>query len=105
MNLTVTGRHLEITPAIRDYAAKRLSKLPKYFDRLRSIDVIATCHNHNRYEIEVKAVADRAEPFLAKVQSNDLYACIDQAVDKLERQLTDHKEMVRRRKGKTSMAG
>ena len=41
---------------------------------------------------------ERHKPFVAKQQGEDLYACIDDVTDKLERQLTDHKERLRNRK-------
>ena len=40
MEIVVTGRHMDITPAIREYATEKVSKLPRYFDRIQSIEVI-----------------------------------------------------------------
>lgn len=105
MDITITGRHLEITPAIRDYAEKRVGKLSRYYNRLQGITVVADKSDPRHYEVEIKITADRTEPFISKVQAEDLYAGIDQVVDKLERQLTDHKEIVRNHKGKAPMSG
>ncbi len=105
MVITVTGRHLEITQPIREYAEKRVSKLSKYYNRIQGIAVVADKGDHRHYEVEIRVTADRTEPFITKVHDADLYAGIDQAVDKLERQLTDHKEIVRNHHGKTSMSG
>ena len=105
MDVNITGRHLEITPPIQEYAQKRLAKLSRYYDRVHSAVVIADKAEHHHYDLEVKVSADEGAPFIAKVHGEDLYACLDQAADKLERQLTDHKEMMRSRKGKTSMSG
>ena len=104
MEMTITGRHLEITPAIRAYAEKRTAKLPKYFDRLRLVHVVVD-KSEKHFGVEMHATADRAEAFVAKVHGEDLYACIDEAVEKLERQLTDHKDTVRHHRGKTPMSG
>ena len=104
MDVKVTGRHVEITDAIREYAITRTAKLPKYFDRVKGVDVIADKKDRT-YDVEIRVQADRHEPFIAQVAGKDLYACIDTAIDKLERQLTDHKGKIRDHKGRTSMSG
>ncbi len=99
MDLTISGRHIEITEPIREYAHKRVSKLPRYYDRVRSVDVVADkSEDHHGFEVEIIAHVDQHDPFVAKSKDDDLYAGIDGAVDKLERQLTDHKEKLRNRK-------
>jgi putative sigma-54 modulation protein len=105
MEITVTGRHIEITPAIKQYATDKVSKLPRYFDRVLQINVIADRRDNHTFEAEIIVDAEHHEDFVAKASGPDLYACVDSAVDKLERQLTDHKERLRQRKGKTSMSG
>jgi putative sigma-54 modulation protein len=104
MEITVSGRHLEITPAIREYVEKRVAKLPRYYDRVRAIHVVVEKDTRQQI-VEIRVTADGVESFVAKTPGLDLYACIDQTVEKLERQLTDHKEMVRHRMGKTPMSG
>ena len=105
MEVTVTGRHIEITPAIREYAEAKVAKLPRYFDRITAIEVIGSKPDHRQLEVEIKVTAERAEPFIAKTAGPDLYACIDLAVEKLERQLSTHKDRVRDHKGHTPMSG
>jgi putative sigma-54 modulation protein len=105
MEITVTGRHLEITPAIKEYATDKSAKLPRYFDRVQQISVVADRKDNHTFEVEIIVDAEHHEDFVAKASGPDLYACVDVVVDKLERQLTDHKERLRQRKGKTSMSG
>lgn len=105
MEITVTGRRIEITDAIRKYASEKVSKLPRYFDRVQIIEVVLSRHDSHSHEVEIIVKAEHTDPFLAKVDGPDLYACLDSAVDKLERQLTDHKDRIRQRKGKTPMSG
>ena len=97
MELKISSRHLEITPAIRDYAQKKTERMHRYFDRIQEIQVVLDKHDR-AYEAEVIADVEHHEPFVAKHSEEDLYACIDQAVDKVERQLSDHKERLRNRK-------
>jgi len=101
MEITVTGRHTDITPAIRQYVTDKTAKLPRYYDRIRAIQVI-TDKTDRTHELEIIVQVDRSDPFVCKVTGDDLYACIDSAVDKLERQLTDHKVKLRNRKHNTT---
>lgn len=105
METRISGRHLDITPAIKEYASTKVAKLPRYFDRVQLIDIIAGKQERHGFEVEIIVQAEGHDRFVGKVKHDDLYACIDGAVDKLERQLTDHKEKVRKRMGKTSMSG
>ena len=98
MEITVTGKQLEITPAIREYAGDKTAKLPRYFDRITEIEILAGKTDTWSYEIEVIVHAERSDPFIAHSQGDDLYACIDDTVNKLERQLHEHKEKLRNRK-------
>lgn len=98
MDITVTGKHLEVTDAIRQYATSKSSKLPRYYDRLRNLDVIIDKRDHGKQDVEMIAHIDGHDPCLAHVNGPDLYACIDQAIDKLERQLTELKDKLRNRK-------
>jgi putative sigma-54 modulation protein len=98
MEIIVSGRHIDITDAIRAYATEKVSKLPRYFDRVQAIEVVADKASAHGHAVEIIVRAEHVDPFIATVSSADLYACIDEAVDKLERQLTDHKEKLRNRK-------
>lgn len=101
MQITISGRHVEVTDAIRDYATKRLEKLPRYFDRITQIEAVLDTGDHKLKEVEVRVWAEHVDqPFVGKQTSKDedIYACMDEVVQKLERQLTDHKERIRNRK-------
>jgi len=97
MEIVVTGRHMDITQAIREFATEKVSKLPRFFDRIQSIEVIAQ-KTDKHHELEIIVHADKTDPFVCKTSGSDLYACIDEAVDKLERRLSDHKDRLRNRK-------
>ncbi len=98
MEITISGKHLEITDAIRDYAADKTAKLPRYFDRITEIEILADKSDSWQYEIEMIVHVERSDPFVVRTHGDDLYACIDGAVDRLERQLHEHKEKLRNRK-------
>ncbi len=99
MEIVVTGRHMDITDPIRTYATEKVSKLPRYFDRITSIEVIAHKTDHH-HEMEIIVHAEKTDPFICKTSGDDLYACIDEAVDKLERRLAEYKARLRSHKHK-----
>ena len=99
MELKLSGRHIDLTPAMRDYAESKVGKLPRYYDRITSIEVVVDREDHpEHYGLEVIVQVEKADPFVVRVTGEDVYACVDESVDKLERILTDHKEKLRNRK-------
>ncbi len=98
MQIQITGRHLDITPAIREYAEDKTAKLTRYFDRISQIEVIAKKPDQRTFEVEMIAHIDNHDHIVADSNGEDLYACIDDTINKMERQLTDHKEKLRNRK-------
>jgi putative sigma-54 modulation protein len=90
MNIRMTGRHMTVTPALEEHAKRKLMKLRRYFDHIIDAHVVASVlRNWHVVEITLSAngVLLRAEE-----RSEDMYQSIDQAVEKLERQLKRHKD-------------
>ena len=104
MQLTVTGRHIEITDPIRNHAKQKTEKFPRYFDRIRHVEVIVSKHDNIKQQAEIIVHADGRDPFVAISTHEDLYACIDDVTSKIERQLHDHKEKVRNHKHSAGQA-
>ena len=98
MTITITGRHLEITPAIRQHAEEKAGKLLKYYDRIKEVEVVLDGGEAGSKRVEIIVSAEHRNMFLGTETGDDLYACIDQAAHKLERQITEHKDRLRNRK-------
>jgi putative sigma-54 modulation protein len=100
MNLEMTGRQVEITPALREFAEDKLRKLEKLLDGPLDIHVVLGINKHRHIaEIQVKS---RTASLSGMEETGDLYASISEVADKLERQALKHKEKVtgrRRREG------
>ena len=102
MVVTVASRHMEVTPALKAFAEQKANKLLKYYDRIQEIEVVLDTgkeqgrKDHTRVEMIVNA--EHKNMFIAHHSDGDAYACIDMCIDKLERQLTDHKDKIRNRK-------
>lgn len=98
MIITVTGRHLDVTASIKEHSQERVQRLLKHYDLIKEIEVVLDGSDGKQKSVEIIVSAEHRNMFVGTCIGEDLYACIDQAVHKLERQLTDHKERFRNRK-------
>jgi len=90
MVVNVTGKHLAVTDAIKQYAAQRLQKLDKYFDHIHNAHMTVTLER-NWHIVEVTLHAD-GFMLRGEERSADMYSSIDQVVEKLERQLKKYRD-------------
>ncbi len=94
MNLTISGHHLELTPAIREYVQSKLERIKRHFDHVIDIAVILTVDKLPEKEKRQKAEINlhvRGKDLHAESISEDLYAAIDTLIDKLDRQVIKYK--------------
>ena len=95
MIFNITGKHIEITDAIKSHVMNKTEKLPKYYDSINQIEVIIDGGEGGNTSVEVIARAEHSKVFIGKELSADVLTAIDSAVHKLERQLHKHKEKER----------
>ncbi|WP_407275305.1 ribosome hibernation-promoting factor, HPF/YfiA family [Halothiobacillus sp. DCM-1] len=90
MQIEITGHHVDVTDALREHIHTKFSKLTRHFDKV--------IHVHVTLTVEKKVQKAEATLHLsgndvhAEVTSEDMYASIDQLIDKLDRQIVKHKE-------------
>lgn len=97
MNYNIRGENIEVTSPIRDYVEKKINKLERYFDTPPNSEVHVNLSVYNE-EQQIEVTIPMTNLLLrAEVQHTDLYAAIDQVVDKLERQIRKHKTKVNRK--------
>ena len=87
MLFTISGKHVEITEAIRRHAEEKTSKLPKYYSSINQVEVIIDGNQGGNISAEIIARAEHSKVFVATERGEDAYRCIDMAAHKLERQL------------------
>lgn len=97
MIVTISARHMDVTDTLRDYAKQKSGKLLKYYDRIQEIEVVFDA-GKDAVNVEMIVNAEHRNMFVAHHNEGDAYACIDGCVHKLERQLSEHKQMFRNRK-------
>jgi ribosome hibernation promoting factor len=92
MQLSVKGRNLEVTDALRAYAEEKLRRLTKYFENIVTANVVLSLEKHRQIAevtLRVRDLTIRAEE-----STEDLYSSIDLVVEKLERQILRYKERI-----------
>ncbi len=97
MNLTISGHHLEITPALREYVLTKLDRVTRHFDQVVGVTVLLTVENLKEKERRQKAevtVHVKGRDIFVEQSHEDMYAAIDQLMDKLDRQVMRYKDRV-----------
>ncbi|MFU2486975.1 ribosome hibernation-promoting factor, HPF/YfiA family [Thauera sp. WH-1] len=90
MNLNITGRHVEVTPAIRDYVTSKLDRVIRHFDNVTSVAVILSVEKlKQNAEVTLHV---RGKDIFVESDDADLYAAIDAMADKLDRQVQKYKQ-------------
>ena len=98
MNLTISGHHLEVTPALRSYVTDKLDRITRHFDQVVDVKVLLSIENQTEKEGRQKAECNihvKGNDMFAESAHHDLYAAVDDLVDKLDRQVVKHKARIR----------
>jgi len=90
MNLNLTGRHLEITPALRQHVTDKITKLKNHFDGVMEVTVVLSV-DKLRQKAEGSVHLSGKNVFV-DAEDDNMYVAIDSMVDKLDRQIIKHKE-------------
>jgi putative sigma-54 modulation protein len=97
MNLTISGHHLELTPAIREYVQSKLERIKRHFDHVIDVAVILAVEKLPEKEKRQKAEINlrlRGKDIHVESIAEDLYAAIDILIDKLDRQVIKYKTKI-----------
>jgi putative sigma-54 modulation protein len=95
MNLTISGHHLEVTPALRNYVTNKLDRISRHFDQLVDVKVLLSVEKQKEKQGRQRAECNihvKGNDMFAESAHEDLYAAVDDLVDKLDRQVVRHKD-------------
>jgi len=90
MQLNITGHHIELTDALKDYVTSKLEKLERHIDTISNVQVTLSVLKQ-RHVAESTLHISGADIHGA-AENEDMYAAIDLLIDKLDRQILKHKE-------------
>lgn len=90
MQIDLSGHHVDITAALRNYVNSKLKRIERHSDEVMNIHVV----------LGIEKLVQKAEATIhinggnlfAEAESENMYAAIDALVDKLDRQIKKHKE-------------
>lgn len=90
MNLQISGHHVEVTPALREYVTSKLDKVTRHFDHVIDVNVILSVQKlKQKAEVTLHV---RGKDIYVEMEDADLYASIDMLIDKLDRQVIKYKQ-------------
>lgn len=95
MNLKISGHHLEVTPAIREYLVNKLDRVLRHSDQVIDGTVILSVDNHKEKDKQQRAEVNlhlKRKDIFVESANGSLYAAIDLLIDKLDRQVVKHME-------------
>ena len=95
MNLTISGHHLDVTPALRSYVTSKLDRITRHFDQVVDVKVLLTVENLKEKQGRKRAECNvhvKGSDMFAESSHADMYAAVDELVDKMDRQVVRHKD-------------
>jgi putative sigma-54 modulation protein len=97
MQVSITGHHVEVTAAMKQHVEDKIAKIKRHFEHVTDVHVILTVEKLEQ-KAEATIQVSGAKIFANDVQE-DMYAAIDNMVDKLDRQIIKHKEKMQSHRG------
>jgi len=95
VQINVSTRHGQLSPASQSKIVAKVSRLGRYFDRLTSLVVTVDLQNPGLPAVEIVASPEHMHELVSHEHSGQLWRSVDGAVQKLEQQLRKHKEKIR----------
>ncbi len=96
MEVTISARHFELTEEIKDHINKELGKLKKYFDNVMNVRVVLDLEKYrHRCELNIKVAG---QELVVSEETTDMYTAINNAIDKMERNIKRTKEQLKNHK-------
>jgi putative sigma-54 modulation protein len=103
MQIAVTFRHMETDEGVKDYVKGKIRRLKKFVENPREVHVVLSVEKF-RHSAELTIVGDGVT-LNSKGRDRDLFAAIDQMVDKMDRQIRERREKVKRKRGNSLLSG
>ena len=100
--MKITGRHMDVTPALKRYLRTRFERLERYDVSLDRLEVVLSVTKLQHTAEVVCSI--RGKRFQAKTSTREMYATVDQLANRLDRQIRKYKERRVEHKGRTKTA-
>lgn len=97
VRINVTGKNIDVTPALRTYAEKKVAKLEKYLNDGASASAEVMLRVERGVHIAEVTVKLSGVMLRGEGKTGDMYTSIDAAVDRIERQFNKYKTKINRK--------
>ncbi len=98
MLFTISGKHIEMSQALKSYAEEKTGKLPRLYNIINQVEVVIDGRDGGKIAVEIIARGEHKKVFVVKEKGDDIHACIDLAVARLETRLRRQKTRERNKK-------
>ena len=100
MQVAVTFRHMETDEGVKDYVKEKVQRLQKFIENPREVHVVLSVEKF-RNIAELTIIGD-GMPLNSQGRNSDLYAAIDQMVERMDRQIRERRGKVKRKRANPS---
>ena len=90
MQISITGQHMDVTPALQNHVSEKVEKIVRHFDHVTNTNVVL--HVEKTRHMAEATINTKGATIHASSTADDMYAAIDSMVGKLDRQVIKHKE-------------
>lgn len=97
MKINISGRHMNVTDDVRDWAEKKFGKLEKYFRREAEADLTFSAQKHGNYVKLEATIVHKGMVYRTETENHDPFSVIDKAVDVIDRQIRKHKKKLEKK--------
>tara|TARA_B100000959_G_C14882275_1_gene583073 strand:+ start:405 stop:725 length:321 start_codon:yes stop_codon:yes gene_type:complete len=94
MQINISSKRLDVTPAIEEYIRTKVDKLTRFYNRIEQIDVKIEKTTHG-FIAEIITDVEHHDDIISNSEEDDMHAAIDCCVDRSVRQLTDLKNKIK----------
>lgn len=94
MQIQIACRHGHIREEVRELITQKSAKLLTYFERVTAIVVTIDLKVADHVKVEIQVDAEHKHDFVASHEGPEVVAAFDQALHKMEHQITKYKEKV-----------
>ena len=102
LHIIVQGKHLDVTPALREYAEEKVGRITRYFDQVQEAQVVLSVERRDGIgKAQVAEVTVWGDGLVLRGEdaSQDMYASIDMVFDKLRKQIEKYRsKLIERRR-------
>ncbi|MFH2144732.1 MAG: ribosome-associated translation inhibitor RaiA [Candidatus Omnitrophota bacterium] len=93
MQIRISGRHFELTQALKEHISKRVERFKKYLDNIIDVHAILGVEKYRQY-VEISVFGKRLK-ITEKSVETDMYAAIDKVCLRIEQTLRRYKDKVK----------